>query len=64
VTVASRIALDAADRGSVERVRGALAASEEANHGTASTLELLGEIGRLQGQIVILLRVIDGGEQP
>ncbi|MFI6491244.1 hypothetical protein [Streptomyces sp. NPDC050564] len=61
MTVASRIALDEADRGSVERVRWTLADSGRVDVAAASTTELLSLIGGLQGALDILLRVIDGG---
>lgn len=58
----SRIELDSADRGSVERVRVQFAESERLDTGVASRTELAAEIGRLRGLVDILLRVIDGGE--
>jgi hypothetical protein len=58
----SRIELDALDRGSVERARQTLAASEQVDFGHATEAELLSLVGSLQAQVGILLRVIDGGE--
>ena len=60
----SRIELDDLDRGSVERVREALAESQNVDFGHASDVDLLSLVGALQAQVDILLRVIDGGERP
>ncbi|MGW5636462.1 hypothetical protein [Streptomyces sp. NPDC003832] len=57
----SRIELDAADQGSVRRVREVLAGLEQADTGTASRVELLRLYGRALGQADILLRILDGG---
>jgi len=59
----SRIELDAADCGSVERAREAWAASQAVDTGAASRIDLLKLVGDLQGHLGILLRVIDGGEE-
>jgi hypothetical protein len=59
----SRIDLDAQDRGTVDRARQVLAASEDLDTGTATVTDLLMAIGRLQATVDSLLRVIDGGEQ-
>jgi hypothetical protein len=57
----SRIELDAADRGSVERAREALAVLERAGSGKVTHVELRKLFGDALGQARILLRVIDGG---
>ncbi len=48
------------DRGAVNRVRHALAASHAIDIGTATDVELCREIGGLQHDVESLLRVIDG----
>lgn len=62
MTVATN--LSPADRGTVDRVRQTLAESIAADHGTADTVDLLLEIGRLQSSVEGLLRVIDNLDTP
>jgi hypothetical protein len=58
----SRVELDEADRGSVDRVRERVSRDHQVDTGTASRTELLRMLGDAWGAVDILLRVIDGGE--
>ncbi|MEZ3180763.1 hypothetical protein KYY02_19345 [Streptomyces pimonensis] len=58
----SRIELDAADRGSVGRAREVLATARATDYAALSRADLLMLVGDLQGQLGIVLRVVEGGE--
>lgn len=59
----SRIELDALDRGSVEWACEALTESKAFDFGTAANTDVLLLVGRLQVNLEILLRILDGGER-